>query len=249
MEFIDNGIVLRIGKFRETDLWVRLLTHNHGIITAFAFGGSRSRRRFSGCLDSYNYITARVASSKNGQFLNLQETTLLTQYKTLRTDFKRQGMAANCIRFVEALGVSPDEDSEKIFLLTKSMLHLLDSVESVLPMLPILFRLRIVAEQGYLLDPKICARCGKELENNSVFLVSEGYFTCASCKPLGTLGLAASRQTLDILGNIQEYSPEYWALENVDSAVFRELGRIIDAHILYHVGLEWNDGNFRRSMA
>ncbi len=70
-----------------------------------------------------------MASSKNGQFLNLQETTLLEQYQRLRTDFKRQGMAANCIRFVEALGVSP-EDSEKIFLLTKSMLHLLNSVEN-----------------------------------------------------------------------------------------------------------------------
>lgn len=248
MEFIDNGIVLRIGKFRETDLWVRLLTHNHGIITAFAFGGSRSRRRFSGCLDSYNYITARIASSKNGQFINLQETTLLEQFQTLRIDFKRQGMAANCIRFVEALGVTAD-DSEKIFLLTKSMLRLLNDAQMVTAMLPILFRLRIVAEQGYLLEPKICARCGKELEGNSVFLVSEGYFTCATCKPLGAMGLQASRQTLDILDNIQEYSPEYWALENVESGIFRELGRIIDAHILYHVGLEWNDGSFRHSFA
>lgn len=248
MEFIDNGIVLRIGKFRETDLWVRLLTHNHGIITAFAFGGSRSRRRFSGCLDSYNYITARIATSKNGQFINLQETTLLEQFQTLRIDFKRQGMAANCIRFVEALGVTPD-DSEKIFLLTKSMLRLLNDAKTVIAMLPILFRLRIVAEQGYLLDPKTCARCGKELADTSVFLVSEGYFTCSSCKPLGAMGLQASRQTLDILGNIQEYSPEYWALENVDGGIFRELGRIIDAHILYHVGLEWNDGSFRHGYA
>lgn len=180
--------------------------------------------------------------------MNLQETTLLEQFQTLRTDFKRQGMAANCIRFVDTLGVTA-EDSEKIFLLTKSMLHLLDRAETASAMLPILFRLRIAAEQGYLLDPQVCAKCGKKLENNSVFLVSEGYFTCASCKPLGFMGLHASRQTLDILGNIQEYSPEYWALENIDSAVFRELGRIIDAHILYHVGLEWNDGNFRRSFA
>ncbi len=246
MEFTDNGIVLRIGKFRETDLWVRLLTHKHGIITAFAFGGSRSRRRFSGCLDTYNYIAARVASSKNGQFLNLQESTLLEQFQTLRINFKRQGMAANCIRFVEALGVSP-EDSEKIFLLTKSMLSLLNGIEAEIPMLPILFRLRIAAEQGYLLEPNVCAKCGKKLENNSLFLVSEGYFTCAGCKPLGAMGLRASRETLDILDNIQEYSPEYWAFENVDMATFRELGRIIDAHILYHVGLEWNDGNFRRS--
>lgn len=248
MEFTDNGIVLRIGKFRETDLWIRLLTQGHGIITAFAFGGSKSRRRFSGCLDNYNYITARITTSKNGQFLNLQETALLEQYQTLRIDYKKQGMAANCIRFVEALGVSP-EDSEKIFLLTKSMLHLLEQTENAVPMLPILFRLRICAEQGYLLEPTRCSRCGKKLDGNSYFLVSEGYFTCQACKPLGSMSLSASKETLDILADIQEYSPEYWSLDFVETANFRELGRIIDSHIRYHVGLEWTDGNFRRSFA
>lgn len=248
MEFTDNGIVLRIGKFRETDLWIRLLTRNHGILTAFAFGGSKSRRRFSGCLDSYNYITARITASKNGQFLNLQETSLLEQYQRLRVDFKRQGMAANCIRFVEALGVSPD-DSEKIFLLTKSMLNLLSLAENAVPMLPVLFRLRIAAEQGYLLDPSHCSRCAEPLKGNAFFLVSEGYFTCRHCRPLGSMSLSASKETLDILADIQEYSPEYWSLDFADSATFRELGRIIDSHIRYHVGLEWNDGSFRRSFA
>lgn len=248
MEFNDSGIVLRVGKFRETDLWVKILTLHHGIITVFAFGGSKSRRRFSGCLDNYNFISARVVSSKNGQFLNLQETTLLDQYNALRINFKKQGMAANCIRFVEALGVTPD-DSEKIFHLTKSMLFLLNSEENAFPMLPLLFRLRIVAEQGYLLDPHFCQRCGKVLNDTSVFLVSEGYFTCKTCKPLGSMGLIASKETLDILANIQDYSPEYWNLNNNDSAIWRELARIIDSHIRYHVGLEWNDGNFRRSLA
>lgn len=245
MEFTDSGVVLRIGKFRETDLWVKMLTRQHGIITAFAFGGSRSRRRFSGCLDNYNYISARIADSKNGQFLNLQETSLLEQFHGLRVDFKRQGMAANCIRFVEMLGVTA-EDSEKIFLLAKSMLTLLDKTAVPVPMLPVLFRLRIAAEQGYLLDPKVCAKCGKPLEGDSVFLVSEGYFACRQCKPLGSTGLGASKETLDIIADIQEYSPEYWNL-SVDNAALREVGRIIDSHIRYHVGLEWSDGNFRRS--
>lgn len=156
-------------------------------------------------MDSYNTIAARMASSKNGQFLNLQETTLLEQYQRLRTDFKRQGMAANCIRFVEALGVSP-EDSEKIFLLTKSMLHLLNSVENAFAMLPILFRLRIVAEQGYLLDPKICPKCGKILEENSVFLVSEGYFTCLSCKPFCLVIFWKANKILEKTSDGKEHS-------------------------------------------
>ena len=45
MQWTDEAVVLRIGKFRETDLWVRFLSREKGLVTAFAFGGSRSRRR------------------------------------------------------------------------------------------------------------------------------------------------------------------------------------------------------------
>lgn len=77
MEWTDTALVLHVGKFRETDLWIRLLALEQGLITAFAFGGSRSRRRFAGCLDVFNVIRTHVVSSRDGQFLNMQESTLL----------------------------------------------------------------------------------------------------------------------------------------------------------------------------
>ena len=75
MQWTDDALVLRIGKFREADMWVRFLARDKGLVTAFAFGGSRSRRRFTGCLDAFNRSTgkasARLAQAGHGRQLRV----------------------------------------------------------------------------------------------------------------------------------------------------------------------------------
>ena len=40
MEWNDTGIVIAKGLFKEADLWLRILFREHGLATAFAFGGA-----------------------------------------------------------------------------------------------------------------------------------------------------------------------------------------------------------------
>ena len=42
-EWADSALVLRMGHFREADLWLKMLCRGHGLLTLFAFGGSRSQ--------------------------------------------------------------------------------------------------------------------------------------------------------------------------------------------------------------
>ena len=163
MQWTDEAIVLRIGKFRETDLWVRFLSRERGVVTAFAFGGSRSRRRFTGCLDVFNVLSVSVASSRDGRFLNMKEATLLGGPERLRRDWQRQGMAANCVRFLEAMDVPPD-NAGAAFGLMRGTMHLLEQEGAALmPLTPMLFRFRLAADQGYVPDLAACARCGRPL--------------------------------------------------------------------------------------
>ena len=46
-------------------------------------------------------------TTRNGMYLSLQEGILVRGPQRLRSDWNRVGMLMNCIRFVEALGVSP----------------------------------------------------------------------------------------------------------------------------------------------
>ncbi len=256
MELTENSLILRTGKFKENDLWVKMLTPSHGILTAFAFGASKSRRRFTGCLDSYNYVLSRISSSKNGQFLNLQETSLLESYSTIRKNWQKQGLVANCINFLEAFGVSSIE-ANKIFALTKAFLFFVNELDEkkqkLNPVLPQLFRFRMAAESGYSLDFTNCRNCNCSFEkeenrqNGAYFLVSEGYFVCRNCKPLGMMTHFASSECLMILENVQESTPDNWDKYQICSEAWREVGRIIDALIRYHLGFEWHEGRLKRN--
>ncbi|MFH1968727.1 MAG: recombination protein O N-terminal domain-containing protein, partial [Verrucomicrobiota bacterium] len=64
MEFSEKVLVLRVGTFREADCWVRFFSPTHGLLTAFAFGGRRSRKRFCGCLDQLSQVHFRVSQGR-----------------------------------------------------------------------------------------------------------------------------------------------------------------------------------------
>ena len=247
MQWTDEAIVLRIGKFRETDLWVRFLSRDKGLVTAFAFGGSKSRRRFTGCLDVFNVISVSVGSSRDGRFLNMREATLLEGPELLRRDWQRQGMAANCVRFLEAMDVPPDS-AHAAYGLMRGTMRLLEMEEAPLtPLTPLLFRFRLAAEQGYVPDLASCARCGSPLgEMQQVqFLVGEGVPCCPSCRRPGDMSLSLGQEALDVLTKVKEYSPEAWHSLCPPRESARQAARLVDAFVRYHLGLEWINGRFR----
>lgn len=246
MEWSENALILRVGKFKEADQWVRMLTPSHGLITGFAFGGSKSRRRFTGCLDIFNLVLTRISTSKDGKFLNLEEATLLGSMPKLRSSWQKQGMAANCIRFLESLGVSA-EDGDKIFAITCSMLKLFENAEECMPMWPLLFRFRLAAEQGYVPQLSNCSFCDAPLDAGGYFLIAEGTCACHKCNPLASMGLRMSKQTFSTLVKVQENSPESWWEYTLESEDWREIARFVDNFIGYHLGMEWNNGSFRRT--
>ena len=245
MEWTDTALVLHVGRFREADLWVRLLAPGQGLVTAFAFGG-KSRRRFTGCLDVFNLIRTRASFSRNGLFLNLQEATLLEGPERLRADWRRQGIAANCIRFVEALGVPPDGAAAG-FALTRDVLGLLENAVVAPALTPLFFRFRLASDQGYAPDLTVCSLCGRPLDEpeGAYFLVAEGVARCPDCRPRGGMALAVRHEALDVLRKVQEYSPGLWGDFALSSESGRQVGRLVDAFVRYHLGLEWINGRFR----
>ncbi len=211
MEFSEQVLIVRTGRFREADLWVRFLSPMRGLLTAFAFGGCRSRKRFCGCLDLFNRALLRVKSTRGGQYLSIQEGTLLRGPDRLRRDWPRFGAAVNCLKFLEALGCGP-EGAAATHQLVEDVLDLLEGGGPVPDMLPVLFRLRLAAEQGYAPRMDSCATCGADLTHapGAAFLVQEGAAQCDACAPLPGPRVRVEREALDVLRFVQENSPLLW---------------------------------------
>ncbi len=245
MEFSSHALVLRVGRFREADLWVRFLSSSRGVNTAFAFGGSKSRRRFCGCLDQLNIVNFRVRSSRTGNFLYLQEGVLLRGPSRLRHDWRRCGVALNCLKFIETFDVPPDS-AAPAFALATELMDCLERTEGQTHVLPLFFRARFAFDQGYRVDFDACADCGAPLDSSAAFLPTEGTLLCPACPLPNSQVLRISADALRVFRSIQQTTPQNWTDLNIPPAVLRECGRAIDAFIQRHVGLMWDEGRFKR---
>lgn len=258
MDWSDTALVLGLGRFREADIWVRMLTRRHGIVSAFAFGGSHSRKRFCGCLDVCNELQISTRTTRNGMYLSLLEGNLIRGPRRLRTDWNRLGMFMNCVRFLEALGVPPDatDGSASAFLLLKDTLALLEEAGDIQDILPVLFRLRLASQQGYAPALDKCSSCGRSIEGAAGFLVAEGSLVCRECGAKRGNIVEISGKSLDVLRQVQEKSPSQWhfltsaSSEGSEGALLpaerRECARAVDGFVQYHLGLSWDRGRFRR---
>ena len=160
MEFTEKALVLKVGRFRETDIWLRLFCAGRGMVTAFAFGGSRSTRRFCGCLDQLVLGTFRVGSNRRGTYKVLEEGTLLHAFPGLRSDPRKLGLVAHCLKFVEAVQIG-SQGARPVFDLLLETLGTLEKSEVGAELLPLLFKAKLTFEQGLKPDLTLCVRCGR----------------------------------------------------------------------------------------
>ena len=250
MEFSEQLLVLHKGSCRESDIWLKLLSPSHGVFSAFAFGGSRSKRRFTGCLDIFNQVLFKVKASRGQQYMTLEEGVLIKGVEKIRTDWIRLGMAKNCSSFLQSFGITGD-GAIKAHRLMLALLEHLEEADSVSPQLPVFFRLRLATEQGYFLNFLHCGECGGSFAGSASILVREGTVCCAACAGrYAGLKRHLSPDSLYVLSQIIQGEPAQWGLAEgrpLPSDIRRECGQAIDGFIQYHIGLSFENGYFKRN--
>lgn len=246
MEWTDTALVLHVGRFREADMWLRLLSRHRGIFNVFAFGGSRSRKRFCGCLDLLNTVNCRVKTTRNGSYLALQEGVLLQGPQKLRSDYSRLGVVMNCVRFTEALGIGR-EGGPSAFALLAEVMRLMETEKTTTPLLPLLFRLRLASEQGFAPSFECCAQCGAIITGAATFLVNEGEMHCPKCLDRqGAYTVDIPAKGLELLRTVQLEPLEHWNTEALSLAEKRACARAVDGFVQYHLGIAWENGRFKK---
>lgn len=247
-EWDDRIIILRLGLFHEADVWLRALSRERGVLTLFAFGGAKSLRRFCGCLDKFNTLKCRIRAAGNG-YLNLLETELVKAPARLRRDWRGMGVADNCIRFMEAMRV--DQDSSKAaFSLLEDLRESLENWRGPRRLTTFFFRLNLASLLGFAPDLEKCASCGSSGEMSYLFVPEEGQIFCPRCQ--GRLeavqrrhGIKASFSVLSRLSAIRFAPPREWRENDLEESEKRACARLVDCFIRFHLGIAWDNGNFR----
>lgn len=248
MEFSEQALVLRVGRFREIDAWVRLFSPVRGTYTAFAFGGLKSRRRFLGCLDPLSHVRFKVRRAGRLGYHYLTEAELLDTPRRLRHDMNRLGMAVNCLKFFEAVQIG-SQGAAGAYELLRQVLLALEEETPPSALFPLLFRARMTFAQGLLPAYDRCAVCGVALgPGGAVCHVDQGKLLCRGCRD----DALSVRQTLGpgalaLLEAAVSGHPAQWAACRPDPAAGREFSRTVDLLVRYHLGLTWEQGGFVRA--
>lgn len=266
-EFLDSAIILKVGRFRDADVWTRLYLSGRGALTAFAFGGARSRKRFGGCLDGLNHVRVKVKADRLNRYLNLEEATLVHGFPTLRTRSDRLGRAVNCVKFFEAAFLAtqtPESaaaalrarapDSREAFDLLLGVLQFLDQAadDRDVELAPSYFRYRTACAQGHEPALSACGLCGADMSGTGhiAFDIAEGRALCARCERLssGREREILCRESVSALEAVSAAAPGAagsWPVRLSTGAKARTC-RFVDGFTRRHMGVEWANGTYRR---
>jgi DNA repair protein RecO (recombination protein O) len=245
--FTEEALILKLGQFKEADCWIRFFTPTHGLLTGFAFGGLKSRKRFSGCLDPLSRVLLTAASDRYGRYLTLCEGSLINRYPSLHLNLSRWGMAVNCIKFLEA-SHSGAENASEIFAYTCKTLHLLDTQEALPPYVPMLYRAGLTSKYGYLPNLSQCSRCRQHIRSGDelFFFIAEGKTLCRRCCPNGAAGGQRMRSDLALfLLRLFTAEPEEWRSLHFPPQSTQMILHAIDRYVQAHIGLIWLQGRFQ----
>lgn len=247
-EWLDDAVILRVGHFREADIWLKALARDRGLLTLFAFGAARSKRRFCGCLDVFNTIHCHVSVSRRGEYYTLKEAGLVATPLKMRSRFSNMGVAVNCLRFMEAMRVDADSSGE-CFAMLEDLRGTLENAENP-AIAAFFFRLRAASCLGFAPRLDSCGACGKTFLDDAFFLPEEGQAFCGECLaflPGQRRGHVqrVSAANLELLWNVCHLPPSGWNLD-LNDAGRRACAALIDSFVHYHLGLAWEGNSFRQ---
>jgi DNA repair protein RecO (recombination protein O) len=248
MEAAERALVLKVGRFKEHDAWVRLLHPGLGVQNAFAFGGLRSRRRFVGCLDPLKLVLFTLREARGGRYHTLEEGTVLNAFEAIRGDARRLGAARHCLKLVEAVQIGA-EGAREIFEFTVASLDALERDSGPPEFAPTAFKARLLHLQGLLPDLSVCNACGRPVQALSelVLEVDSGRLLCQDCRTQSQAGLAlcpGSARTLDWLAKA---SPQEWGGLRVSQGIGRECRRVLELMLGWRLGLAWNGARYEKT--
>jgi len=177
-----TAIVIGHVNYRDSDRIVRLLTPEHGHISALARGARKSRKRFQGSLDMGNRVKVQVRPGK-GELWSMTSALLDRALMTVRQDLLMLSQAAYICEMVGVLA-QKGRPEPKLYGLLDTALMVLEACTA--PPTPV-FRMAVEAKAltfaGFTPRLDRCAICGEPFsaEDMLVYDPSPGGVLHAHC--------------------------------------------------------------------
>ena len=115
-----TAIIVGYVDYAEEDRVVRLLTEEHGLISAIAPKARSSHRKFAGAIDVGNEVSATIAPPNQGTLWRLRDAKIINGRFSIRKDIHKIALMMYMCEVCATLSL-PEEGDTKIFGLLKNL--------------------------------------------------------------------------------------------------------------------------------
>lgn len=181
MQIETEGIVVKTVKYGEADTILTIVSRKLGKITVFAKASKRVKSPLMSASQIFAYSNFEL--SRQSTSYRLQRVDLIKNYYNLSSDMDRFFHASYYMELAEKLMVE-NQTNIKLFELLKETLDILLKLEIMsLPLMRIIYELKILEHTGFKPEVLKCANCGIiQLERSGYFSIIEGGVICSDCK-------------------------------------------------------------------
>jgi DNA repair protein RecO (recombination protein O) len=174
--FKSDSIVLTSRNSQEKNRWFTCFTVDHGMISATAFGASKSSSRFCTIVQPFTVAEMLFSRSKT-DLLKLDEATLTDENGTIRSSYAAILTASWFAEVIAGAHITPEDYKKYWFLLRYSLELLNDGCDPRVAFLFFCSKFLFLGGYSYVLNG--CRECGV-MNDIMEFSAVEGGLLCRS---------------------------------------------------------------------
>jgi DNA repair protein RecO (recombination protein O) len=223
-----EGIVLKTVPFGEADLIVTYLTHDYGIIRAFAKSPRKIKSRFGSSLEPFTHANIAFWGKEDAALPRLTQADIIHPFDSLRSTLKCflkvSEMTELTLHFVPER-----ERNGKVYSLFLDTLRTAEA-DCEAGLLPLYYKLRLLEIVGYLPRLSGCGRCGR---NGETFYLYHGTVLCEACADGHKSSLRLSPGMISLYMSLLEWASVKLQRLKPSGDLVSGLSKVLDEHIRY----------------
>ncbi|NPV46032.1 MAG: DNA repair protein RecO [Armatimonadetes bacterium] len=229
-----TGITLGAHKYGDAARVVTFFTRERGKVEATARGIGKPGSKLAAAVEPFTLSRLQFAEGRDLD--RLTQAEVLQGYVPLRQDMRRYAYGAALLELT-ALTTEPGQAVPDLFEALVAALAALAGATD-LELIFWAYTLRLLQTQGNAPEIEHCVHCGARITGQVWHLAVEGGFVCRDCSPQSNGRAQVSGAAVGALRGLVTLPFDRLDRLSLSQGVRREVGRVIRAHLSYHVSGE-----------
>lgn len=238
----SEAILLYKRDIRETSSIAVFYTEDFGKIKALIKGVRGPQAKFGYYLREFGKYDIVYYEKRKQDTYMVTQCDLKDPYLEIADELEKRLAAYYILELVDKF-TPLEEKSSDIYRLLEWILGFIRK-EKFVDRAVIIFQLKLLAYSGFLPQLEVCVNCSKPILKDAHFSVRLGGLLCANCCGTDLQALPFSKGAVATINMIRKQNISQLSRSTITNLISKELNRLLDRFIIYHLGENLNTREF-----